>query len=92
MLRQFIPARLEDNPTMEETSPNYRQTLMGSGTADLVRALLEGDWDVVAGASFEKLSRDPEKGHMLRPLVPPSHWYRFMAMDWGSTKPFSIGW
>lgn len=50
--------------------------------------LVDGDWDAVAGAA---VPIDKNK-HLLPAFDPPRHWTRFMAMDWGSAKPFSIGW
>lgn len=89
MLRQYIPARLSDNPTLAEGDPNYLSRLEGLGTPELVRAMRDGDWDIVAGQAFEKLNRDI---HGLTPFEIPAHWLRFRAMDWGSSKPFSVGW
>lgn len=85
-LRQYIPARLADNPSIDYEE--YRKNLSGLGNDALVRAMLEGDWDVVAGAAFD-ITRDK---HALRPFTPPKHWTRFMSMDWGFVKPFSVGW
>jgi hypothetical protein len=87
--RQFIPARLEDNPTMYISDPNYEKRLMGLGSPELVRAMREGDWDIVSGAAFEKLTRTK---HLVRPFKIPKHWTKFTSMDWGSAKPFSVGW
>src|SRR3990167_5767548 len=58
MLRQFIPARLADNPHLSAEDPQYADRLRGLGADNLVRAMLEGDWDIVAGQAFEKLRRD----------------------------------
>lgn len=52
LLRQFIPARLEDNPALTMTDPTYVERLEGLGDPMLVRAMKEGDWDVVAGSMF----------------------------------------
>lgn len=89
MLRQFIPAKLSDNPTMEANDPTYRAKLAGLGSPDLVKAMLDGDWDITAGAAFEMLSR---KTHLVRNFKIPQHWTRFTSMDWGSSKPFAVGW
>jgi hypothetical protein len=89
MVRQFIPAVLEDNPTMAADDPSYERRLRGLGSEALVRALRFGDWDIVAGAFFDKIR--PNR-HYLKPWTPPKHWTRFLSMDWGSAKPFSIGW
>lgn len=85
-LRQYIPARLADNPSIDQV--RYAANLSGLGNAELVKAMLEGDWDVVAGAAVD-VSRER---HMLRPFTPPKHWTKFMVMDWGYVKPYSIGW
>ena len=88
MLRQYIPARLTDNPHLTKDDPNYADRLRGLGADSLVRAMLDGDWDIVAGQAFEKLRRDV---HCIEPFVPPDDWLCFGSFDWGSSKPFSFG-
>ena len=88
MDRQFIPAKLSDNPHLTKDDPNYADRLRGLGASSLVRAMLEGDWDIVAGQAFEKLRRDT---HCIQPFEPPEDWLTFGSFDWGSTKPFSYG-
>lgn len=85
-LRQFIPARLADNPSINQKQ--YASNLSGLGNPELVKAMLEGDWDVVAGAALD-ITRDR---HMVRPFTPPRHWTKFMCMDWGFVRPYSVGW
>lgn len=89
MRRQFIRAKLEDNPSMTEDDPTYEDRLEGLGSAELVKAMRWGDWDVVEGAFFDNFDA---KRHVLRPVPLPQDWLRFRAGDWGSAKPFSIGW
>ena len=89
MLRQYIPARLSDNPSMANDDPNYRARLRGLGSPALVKAMEEGDWNVIAGAYFPEFST---QRHVIAPFEIPAHWVRFRAMDWGSAKPFSVGW
>ncbi|MDI1265607.1 MAG: terminase [bacterium] len=89
MLRQFIPGRLEDNPSMTEDDPDYEAKLYGLGSATLVAAMRHGDWDVVEGAFFSEWS-NPQ--HVIAPFVIPPHWLRFRSGDWGSQSPYSIGW
>ena len=88
MLRQFIPARLTDNPYLTRDDPQYADRLRGLGAENLVRAMLEGDWDIVAGQAFEKLRRDV---HCIEPFEPPEDWNCFGSLDWGSSRPFSFG-
>lgn len=88
MLRQFIPARLTDNPYLTRDDPAYADRLRGLGSDNLVRAMLDGDWDIIAGQAFEKLRRDL---HCIEPFDPPEDWACFGSLDWGSSKPFSYG-
>lgn len=89
MKRQFIPALLEDNPSMSSDDPEYELRLQGLGSKALVEAMRYGNWDVVEGAFFD--CWDPKR-HIARPFVVPDGWLRFMSGDWGSAKPFSFGW
>jgi hypothetical protein len=89
MLRQFLPARLEDNPSMAEQDPGYEQRLEGLGSKALVEAMRWGNWDIVEGAYFD--CWDPRR-HVVRPFDLPAHWLRFRSGDWGSARPFSFGW
>lgn len=88
MLRQFIPALLEDNPSMTEQDPTYEAKLKGLGSKALVRAKRYGDWNIIEGAYFDCWS--PK--NVIEPFEVPARWTRFRAFDWGSAKPFSVGW
>jgi len=85
--RVYIPSRLTDNAYLN--GPEYVATLQMSGSDTLVRAWLEGDWDIVDGAYFDCWSAER---HVVRPFTPPEHWTRFRSFDWGSARPFSVGW
>jgi hypothetical protein len=89
MLRQFIAARLEDNPSLLIDDPTYETRLAGLGSPELVRAMRDGDWDQIEGKFFSEFDR---KKHVIRPFRIPDHWTRFMAADWGSASPFCFGW
>lgn len=88
MLRQYIPAKLSDNTYLTRDDPHYADRLRGMGSDHLVRAILDGDWDIVAGQAFEKLRRDV---HGLEPFTPHPEWQVFGSLDWGSSRPFSFG-
>ncbi len=83
--RVYIPSRLKDNAYLGR---EYEANLHMSGNQQLVRAWLEGDWNVIAGAFF------PEFGpqHVIAAFEVPNTWPRFRSGDWGSARPFSIGW
>lgn len=89
MKRLFVKARLQDNKIGIANDPGYEQRLEGTGSANFVRAIKEGDWSVIEGAFFSEFSTDL---HVVQPLTLPANWTRFRAMDWGSAKPFSVGW
>ena len=89
MIRQFIPARLEDNPSMALDDPGYEGKLSGLGSEALVRAMRQGDWDVIEGAFFEGWDRDR---HVVAPFEVPRTATRFRSFDWGFARPFSVGW
>lgn len=84
--RIFIPGRITDHDLL---GPEYIANLQLSGSPELVRAWLEGDWDIVAGAYFPEFTRGR---HVLVDVDFPPEWRRFTATDWGSARPFWTGW
>lgn len=90
LLRQFIPAKLEDNPSLSEDDPDYEMRLEGLGDPALVRAMRSGDWDIVAGGMFDDVW--DRSVHMIPAFPVPESWRIDRAFDWGSSKPFSVGW
>ncbi|MBB5051133.1 hypothetical protein HNQ36_001087 [Afipia massiliensis] len=89
MLRQYIPAKLEDNPSMADQDPGYENRLNGLGSEALVKAMRDGDWDIIEGAFFDCWARNK---HVVKPFTIPKHWTRLRAGDWGSAKPGAYGW
>jgi len=89
LVRIFIPAKISDNPSLLNNDPGYINRLRASGSAALVRAWLDGDWNIIEGAFFPEF--DPDR-HVITPPRIPLHWTRFRSMDWGSASPFSLGW
>lgn len=87
MLRQFIPARLDDNPSLDREE--YEGKLMGLGRPELVRAMLDGDWNIVAGGALDDVWV-PDI-HILPRFAIPANWRCFRSFDWGSSQPFSTG-
>jgi hypothetical protein len=89
----FIPSKIGDNVLLMRNDPTYILRLRQSGSEALVKAWLEGNWDIIDGAFFD--CWDDSK-HVL----PTREWLaklprqatRFRSMDWGSARPFSVGW
>lgn len=90
--RVFIPSKVSDNPPLLTNDPAYIMRLQQSGSAALVKAWLDGDWDIVVGAFFEcfKLDLHVLPGAWIAMI--PKEALRFRSFDWGSAKPFSVGW
>jgi len=84
--RVFIPSKVVDNKYLGD---DYVANLFQVGSENLVKAWLTGDWSVIEGAFFPEWSTEK---HVLRPFEIPASWTRFRSGDWGSAKPFSIGW
>jgi hypothetical protein len=87
---KFIPSRLADNRLLVENDPEYENRLRMVGTPELVRAWLAGDWDIVAGGMFDDVWR--RDLHVISPFKIPASWTVYRALDWGSARPFSVGW
>ena len=85
--RVFIPAKLSDNPLLLDNDPLYVAKLQVAGSAQLVKAWLDGDWNIIEGAFFDCWSIR----NVVRPFEVPRDWPRFWSGDWGSMRPFSFG-
>lgn len=85
----FIPSRLEDNQILMKNDPQYEARLL-SLPAYLARAMRYGDWSVFDGQIFDIFRKEK---HVVKPFpLSPGEWFKFCAMDWGFSRPFSIGW
>ncbi len=91
--RQYIPAYATDNPHL---SQDYIIELEQKPPA-LRKALLLGDWNVFDGQVFSEFVNDPahyrdrQFTHVIDPFVIPDDWQRYRSMDWGYSRPFSVG-
>lgn len=106
--RMFIPSLYLDNPALADNDPGYLARLKDSGPDWLVKAWVEGDWNIVAGGMFDDVldMRTPHEwqnpqtgkihtwgyGSKLAPFHIPSSWRINRSFDWGSARPFSVGW
>lgn len=89
--RVFIPSKLGDNMLLLRNDPTYVLRLRQSGSEALVKAWLEGNWDIVDGAYFDIDEAIHVKDRDYIRFAPPQT-VRFRSFDWGSAKPFSVGW
>lgn len=89
MVRQYIPAKVEDNPTLLNNDPDYLERLEGLGDPALVKAMRSGDWNIVAGGALD----DVWSERLLLPRFKiPKSWRVDRSFDWGSSHPFAVGW
>lgn len=90
-LRQYIPSRIDDNPSADKEA--QRRRLAGLGEARS-QALIKGVWDAPTGDYFKEYDDDvhgvcdfdPEKCEGGAGLG----WFTFATFDWGTHEPFAI--
>lgn len=90
--RVFIPSKLGDNMLLLRNDPTYVLRLRQSGSEQLVKAWLEGNWDIVDGAYFDEFSEETHvvSSELIRHRTPQTLLFR--SFDWGSYRPFCVGW
>ena len=81
----FVPAKVYDNKYIDKSYVIQLESLPDQKR----KAYLDGSWDVFQGQAFTEWNKDT---HTVEPFKIPEHWPRYMAMDWGSNKPFAVGW
>ena len=86
--RVFVPATIEDNPTLFENDPLYLARLESLPEIERKR-LRHGIWDAFEGQVFTELS---QMIHGCEPFDIPPEWERYCVLDWGYSSPFSVGW
>ena len=89
MYRAFIPSLLTDNPVLLANDPHYADRVRGIGDPDKIRALLEGDWNLLGDSALGSVW--DEGIHWIEPFEIPDTWYLDRSFDWGSAKPWSYG-
>lgn len=95
--RIFVPSSVFDNPALLENDPDYITRLASMPEAER-NALLYGDWDSFSGQVFTEWRNDSEhyqdrtNTHVIDPFKVPDEWAIWCGLDWGYSKPFSVGW
>lgn len=85
----FVSAKVFDNPALMKNDPGYIDRLQANKNPMLVKAYLEGSWDIQAGQFFDMVSRET---HMVKPFVIPDYWERTAGFDTGYNHPAAFGW
>ena len=86
--RVFVPATIEDNPTLFDNDPLYLARLESLPEIERKR-LRHGIWDAFEGQVFTELS---QMVHGCDPFDIPPEWERYCVLDWGYSSPFSVAW
>lgn len=84
--RKFIPARLSDNPYLNDG--RYEMVLALLPEIERKR-LLEGDWNIAEGMAFPEFNTNV---HVIPPMAVPLHWERVKAVDYGYNSPSCCLW
>lgn len=92
--RMAIHGSVYENKLLLEADPNYISRLRASARNQAeLKAWLEGSWDIVAGGMFDDVwDRTVHVLPDFPPALIPRGWRIDRSFDWGSTKPFSVGW
>ena len=71
-------------------SPDYIAELENITDPNQREAWLKGNWDITAGGMFDDLWNS--QVHVINPFKIPKSWKVDRSFDWGSSRPFSVGW
>lgn len=89
--RAAIHGHLSENRILLAADPDYPKTIAAAASNKaMAKAWLDGRWDVVAGGMFDDVWSS-DHNIVSRFDVPPT-WRIDRAFDWGSSRPFSVGW
>lgn len=95
--RIFVPSSVFDNQVLLKNDPLYIQRLASMPEAER-NALLYGDWDSFSGQVFIEWRNDSahygdrRNTHVIEPFRIPAEWDIWCGLDWGYSRPFSVGW
>jgi hypothetical protein len=89
--RAAIHGHIDENLILLRADPNYKRTIIASAAnPEMAKAWLSGSWDIASGGMFGDVWSD--KINVVPPFQIPSTWRIDRAFDWGSSRPFSVGW
>ena len=89
--RVAIHGSIYENKILLANDPTYITKIAAAARNESERAAwLEGSWDVVAGGMFDDVWKPAI--NVLNATRIPASWRFSRSFDWGSSKPFSVGW
>ena len=92
--RVAIHGELRENRVLLYAQPDYPNLLRAAARNEAeLKEWLYGDWNIVAGGMFDDVWRNE---YNFLPSFPcelvPRSWRISRSLDWGSSKPYSVGW
>ena len=88
--RCAIHGHVDENKVLLAADPQYKQKIAAAaGSKAKAEAWLNGSWDFVAGGMFDDVWTPR---NVVGDFVVPKQWRLDRAFDWGSSRPFSVGW
>lgn len=89
--RVAIHGNIIENRILLDADPEYINRIRAAASNPAqVEAWLNGSWEITSGGMFDDLWAT--KTHVFEPFPIPKAWTIDRAFDWGSSKPFSVGW
>jgi len=90
-VRVAIHGHIDENKILLDSDPNYKANIGAAAqNSAMADAWLDGSWNLIAGGMFSDVWLQ-ERNSLPRFVVPPT-WRIDRSFDWGSSKPFSVGW
>ena len=89
--RCAIHGHIDENLILCAADPHYKQTIVAAASNEaMAQAWLNGSWDFVAGGMFDDVW--DHNRNVVPDFVVPENWRIDRSFDWGSSRPFSVGW
>lgn len=90
--RLAVHGSLYENKILLHADPKYVSRIVAAtqGNEGKKAAWIDGSWDITSGGMFDDLwNKDI---HVISKFEIPPTWRIDRSFDWGSAKPFSVGW
>lgn len=92
--RLAIKGHIKENQLLLAADPYYVDRLRAAArNPSELAAWMEGDWNITSGGMFDDLWQP--QYHVIPPISfkqIPKSWRLDRAFDWGSSRPFAVGW
>lgn len=90
LTRCYIHGHWSENKKLLIADPEYIANIANETDEAKKKAWIDGDWNIAVGGIFGSYWQPTI--HQLEPFKIPSSWRVERAFDWGSSRPFSVGW